>query len=239
MNTSGTLYGIGVGPGDPELVTLKAVKVLHQVPYIFAASSTKNDYSVALNIVRCHLNGAGIEYLPFPMSKDPLVLQAAWEANARRVLEVLDAGSDAGFVTLGDPLTYSTFGYLLKTLKQLRPEVPIVTIPGITSYSAAAALTHIPLTEGEESFYLVSGALGADKLKEVIDRSDNVVMLKTYRHFDAIYQALEERGLLDCTTCISRCGLEGETVVENLRDLKGRELPYLSMIIIKKQGRGY
>ena len=236
---SGTLYGIGVGPGDPELITLKAIKVLHRVPYIFAASSTKNDYSVALNIVRCHLNGAGIEHLPFPMSKDPQVLQAAWEANARRVLEVLDAGRDAGFVTLGDPLTYSTFGYLLKTLKQLRPEVPIVTIPGITSYSAAAALTHIPLTEGEESFYLVSGALGAAKLKEVIDRSDNIVMLKTYRYFDEIYQALEERGLLDWTTCISRCGLDGETVVENLRDLKGRELPYLSMIIIKKQGKGY
>ncbi|MFZ5450193.1 MAG: precorrin-2 C(20)-methyltransferase [Thermodesulfobacteriota bacterium] len=236
---TGTLYGIGVGPGDPELITLKALKVLHKVPHIFAACSTKNSYSLALGIVRCHLNGAGIEHLPFPMSKDPQVLQEAWDQNARRVLEVLDGGSDAAFVTLGDPLTYSTFGYLLKTLKRLRPEVHIVTIPGITSYSAAAALTHIPLTEGEESFYLVSGALGAAKLKEVIDKSDNIVMLKTYRHFDEIYQTLEEKGLLDRTTCISRCGLDGETVVENLRDLKGRALPYLSMIIIKKQGKGY
>jgi precorrin-2/cobalt-factor-2 C20-methyltransferase len=236
---SGTLYGIGVGPGDPELITLKALKVLHRVPYIFAACSTKNTYSLALSIVRCHLNGAGIEHLPFPMSKDPQVLQEAWESNARRVLEVLDAGSDAGFVTLGDPLTYSTFGYLLKTLKRQRPEVHIVTIPGITSYSAAAALTHIPLTEGEESFYLVSGALGAAKLKEIVEKSDNIVMLKTYRHFDEIYQALEEMNLLDRTTCISRCGLDGETVVENLRALKGRDLPYLSMIIIKKKGKGY
>lgn len=236
---TGTLYGIGVGPGDPELITLKAIKVLHRVPHIFAACSTKNNYSLALSIVRCHLNGAGIEHLPFPMSKDAEVLKEAWEQNARRVLEVLDSGSDAAFVTLGDPLTYSTFGYLLKTLKRLRPEVPIITIPGITSYSAAAALTHIPLTEGEESFYVVSGALGAAKLKEVIDKSDNIVMLKTYRHFDEIYETLEEMGLLDRTTCISRCGLDGETVVENLRDLKGRELPYLSMVIIKKQGRGY
>ncbi len=236
---TGSLYGIGVGPGDPELITLKALKVLHQVPYIFAACSTKNSYSLALGIVRCHLNGAGIEHLPFPMSKDPQVLASAWEGNARRVLEVLDSGSDAAFVTLGDPLTYSTFGYLLKTLKRLRPEVHIVTIPGITSYSAAAALTHIPLTEGEESFYLVSGALGAAKLKEVIDKSDNIVMLKTYRYFDEIYQTLEEMDLLDRTTCISRCGMDGETVVENLRDLKGRELPYLSMVIIKKQGKGY
>jgi precorrin-2/cobalt-factor-2 C20-methyltransferase len=189
--------------------------------------------------VRCHLNGAGIEHLPFPMTKDAGVLAAAWERNARRVLEVLATGSDAAFVTLGDPLTYSTFGYLLKTLKRLDPEVGIVTIPGITSYSAAAALTHIPLTEGEESFYLVSGALGAAQLKEVIDKSDNIVILKTYRYFDEIFQVLEDMDLLDRTTCISRCGLEGETIVENLRELKGRELPYLSMVIIKKKGKGY
>jgi precorrin-2/cobalt-factor-2 C20-methyltransferase len=237
--TTGTLYGIGVGPGDPELITLKALKVLHRIPHIFASCSTKNSYSLALRIVRSHLNGAGIEHLPFPMTKDARVLQEAWEYNARRVLEVLVTGVDAAFVTLGDPLTYSTFGYLLKTLKRLAPEVRIVTIPGITSYNAAAALTHIPLIEGEESFYLVSGALGAARLKEVIDKSDNIVILKTYRHFDDIYQTLEEMDLLDRTTCISRCGLEGETVVENLRDLKGRSLPYLSMIIIKKQGKGY
>jgi precorrin-2/cobalt-factor-2 C20-methyltransferase len=236
---AGTLYGIGVGPGDPELITLKALKVLQAVPHIFASCSTKNNYSLALSIVRCHLNGAGIEHLPFPMTRDPQVLASAWEQNARRVLEVLATGSDAAFVTLGDPLTYSTFGYLLKTLKRLAPEVGIVTIPGITSYSAAAALTHIPLTEGEESFYLVSGARGAARLKEVIDKSDNIVILKTYRYFDEIYQVLEDMDLLDRTTCISRCGLEGETIVENLRELQGRELPYLSMIIIKKQGRGY
>ena len=236
---TGTLYGIGVGPGDPELITLKALKVLHRVPHIFAACSTKNSYSLALSIVRCHLNGAGIEHLPFPMSKDARVLAEAWEQNARRVMEVLATGRDAAFVTLGDPLTYSTFGYLLKTLKRLNPEVAIVTIPGITSYSAAAALTHIPLTEGEESFYLVSGALGAAQLKEVIDKTDNIVILKTYRYFDEIFQVLEDMDLLDRTTCISRCGLEGETIVENLRDLKGRELPYLSMVIIKKKGKGY
>jgi len=236
---TGTLYGIGVGPGDPELITLKALKVLQRVPQIFASCSSKNNYSLALNIVRCHLNGAEIEHLPFPMTREPQVLQAAWEKNARRVLEVLGAGSDAAFVTLGDPLTYSTFGYLLKTLKRLNPEVPVITIPGITSYSAAAALTHTPLTEGEESFYVVSGALGAARLRQVVAKTDNIVMLKTYRNFGEIYQALEELDLLDRATCISRCGLEGETVVENLRDFKGQPMPYLSMIIIKKKGKGY
>ena len=236
---TGTLYGIGVGPGDPELITLKALKVLQHIPHIFASCSSKNSYSLALSIVRCHLNGAGIEHLPFPMTRDPEVLHQAWEKNARRVLEILDAGNDAAFVTLGDPLTYSTFGYLLKTLKRMQPEVRVVTIPGITSYNAAAALTQIPLTEGEESFYVVSGALGAARLREVVEKSDNIVMLKTYRNFAEIYAALEELDLLDRAVCISRCGLDGETVVENLRDLKGRDMPYLSMIIIKKRGRGY
>jgi precorrin-2/cobalt-factor-2 C20-methyltransferase len=235
----GTFYGIGVGPGDPDLITLKAVRVLQHVPHIFASCSTKNSYSLALNIVRCHLNGAGLEHLPFPMIRDPQLLKEAWEKNAARVLEVLAEGIDAAFVTLGDPLTYSTFGYLLKTIKRLNPEVPVLTIPGITSYAAAAARTQIPLTEGEESFVLISGAKGAARLREVVDHSDNIVMLKTYRNFAEIYRSLEELDLLDCAVCISRCGLDGETVVENLRGYQGQPLPYLSMIIIKKKGKGY
>ena len=235
----GTLYGIGVGPGDPDLITLKALRVLQRLPYLFASCSTKNRYSLALDIVRPHLNGATLEYLPFPMTKDPQVLQEAWEKNAARVLEVLNSGVDAAFVTLGDPLTYSTFGYLLKTLKRLNPEVRVVTIPGVTSYSAAAALTHIPLTEGEESFVVVSGAQGAARLRELVDQSDNIVMLKTYRNFEEIYQALEELDLLDRAVCVSRCGLDGEMIVKNLRELKGQPLPYFSMVIIKKKWKGY
>ncbi len=231
---TGTLYGIGVGPGDPELITLKALKILRQVPWIFAAASSKNTYSIALNIVRSHLNGAGIENLPFPMTRDPDLLAAAWEQNARRVLAVLEAGWDAAFITLGDPLTYSTFGYLLKTLKQLKPDLKVVTIPGVTSYSAAAAACQTPLSEGEESFYVVSGALGAARLREALARTDTVVILKTYRHFPEIYRTLADLNLLECAVCISRVGLEGETVVRDLRELAGRPLPYLSMIIVKK-----
>ncbi len=230
----GTLFGIGVGPGDPDLITLKALKVLKSVGHIFAASSTKNEYSLALDIVRRHLNGRNVERLPFPMTKAADVLTAAWEENAQRVLEVLATGKDAAFVTLGDPLTYSTFGYLMQTVKRLAPGVPIITIPGVTSYNAAAALSHVPLTEGEESLYVVSGALGPEKLKEAVNQTDNIVMLKVYRNFAAIYQTIEELGLLDCATCVSRVGLTGETVAYNLRALKDRDLPYLSLLIIKK-----
>ena len=231
----GTLYGIGVGPGDPELITLKALKVLEKRPHIFAATSSKNTYSLALDIIHSHLNGAPVEHLPFPMTRDQKVLQEAWEKCARRVLEVLDEGRDAVFITLGDPLTFSTFGYLLKTIKGLDPKVKVVTIPGITSYHAAAARTQTPLGEGEESFLVVSGAMGAAKLREAVDKTDTVVLLKTYRHADDILTALEELGLTDRAVLVSRCGLDDETVVQDVASLKGRPLPYLSMIIVRKK----
>ena len=231
----GTLYGIGVGPGDPELITLKALKVLEKRPHIFAATSSKNTYSLALDIIHSHLNGAPVEQLPFPMTRDQKVLEEAWEKCARRVLEVLDEGRDAVFITLGDPLTFSTFGYLLKTIKGLDPKVKVVTIPGITSYHAAAARTQTPLGEGEESFLVVSGAMGAAKLREAVDKTDTVVLLKTYRHADDILTALEELGLTDRAVLVSRCGLDDETVVQDVASLKGRPLPYLSMIIVRKK----
>jgi len=113
--------------------------------------------------------------------------------------------------------------------------VQVITIPGITSYQAAAALTQTPLGEGEGSFLVVSGARGAAKLREVIDRADTVVLLKTYRYTDDILAALEELGLTDRAVCVSRCGLDGETVVQDVRTLKGQPLPYFSMIIVRKE----
>ncbi len=235
----GILYGIGVGPGDPELLTLKALRILQEVPYVFAAASTKNDYSLALNIVRSHITKAEVAPLFFPMTNDPEALATSWHENARTVLGVIERGQDAAFITIGDPLTYSTYGYLLKTIKKLNPAVEARTIPGITSYHAAAALANIPLTEGEESFYLVSGARGGERLREALAACDNIVMLKTYRQFDKIYQTLEDLQLLDCSTCIVRCGLPDEQVIHDVRSLRGQKMPYLSLLIVKKQGKGY
>ena len=121
----GVLYGVGVGPGDPGLITVKAVRVLERVSKIFAASSTKNDYSLAQRIVQENLRDVSIEQLAFPMTRDEQVLLDAWHENALRVLAVLQEGRDAAFVTLGDPLTYSTFSYLLRTMRELAPDVNI------------------------------------------------------------------------------------------------------------------
>ncbi len=233
---SGILYGIGVGPGDPELVTVKAVNILRRVSMVFAASSTKNDYSIARDIVREHVGETQIEKMSFPMTRDKRVLNEAWERNARRALEVLETGNDAAFITLGDPLTYSTFSYLLRTLKRVAPHIKIVTIPGITSYQAAAAMSNMPIAEGEETVHLISGAKGGATLRRVIGSSENVVMLKTYKHFEDIYDTLEDLGLLDHSVLFSRLGLNGESVVQDLREIKDKKMPYLSLLIVKRNG---
>ena len=231
----GTLYGIGVGPGDPDLITLKAVKVLGRVAVVFASASTKNRYSLSVDIVSPHLKkDIPLIRLDFPMTRDRAVLQSAWERNAVKVKNVLETGQDAALLTLGDPMTYSTFGYLMRTLKASVPDIPIEVIPGITSYQAGCASSHQVLAEGEESFTVVSGALGAGKLKQVIEHTDNVVMIKVYRNYKEIMETLHHLDLISKAVLVSRCGLDGQEIISNLKDQPGVTPPYLSHLIIKK-----
>ncbi|MFH0959459.1 MAG: precorrin-2 C(20)-methyltransferase [Pseudomonadota bacterium] len=231
------LYGIGVGPGDPDLITVKAVRILKSVSVIFAASSTKNDYSLARNIIGKHAPEATIETLPFPMDNDRVVLQKAWEENAKTVLKALSSKGDVAFVTLGDPMTYSTFSYLLKTVRSIASQTDVEIIPGITSYQAAASVANIPLAQGNQSLVVVSGAKGADKLSQTLNRVDNVVILKTYKYFDKIYETLEELDLLDQSTFFSKLGLPGEEIIRNVKTLKGATTPYLSLIIVNRNNK--
>ena len=232
----GTLYGVGVGPGDPELVTLKAVKILRQVSVVFAAASTKNSYSLAQSIVESHLNrGALVRQLGFPMTRDKAILKRAWKDNANEVLKVLEEGKDAAFVTLGDPMTYSTFGYLMRTIRELEPRIPIEVIPGITSYQAGAAAARVPLAEAEESFTVISGAMGAQKLKEVINYADRVIMLKVYRHYGEIMKTLENLEKEKGAVMVTRCGLKEQEIVRDLEKRPDKIPHYLSLLIIGRK----
>ncbi len=233
----GTLYGIGVGPGDPELVTLKAVRMLQRVAVVFAAASSANDYSLAMEIVSPHLGkGVPVIHLGFPMTRDRKKLNDAWEQNGQKVAQTLQKGRDAAFITLGDPLTYSTFGYLLETIRAAYPEIPIEIIPGVTSYQAGAAAAGHVLVEGSESLVVTSGVLSAEKLKQVILRADSAVILKVYRNYGEIMRVLNELGLTDEAILVSRCGLEGEEIAWNLK-LRGDRRPhYMSHLIIRKRG---
>ena len=230
----GTLHGLGVGPGDPQLITLKALEVLKAVPVVFAAGSTKNDYSLALNVVARHLPPqTEIQKLGFPMTEDEDVLRAAWRDNARQVLKVLDSGRDAAFVTIGDPLTYSTYAYLLRTLKEMAPAAKVQTVPGVTAYHAAAARLNLPLVESKQSLLVVSGVSDPAEIPRLAACGDTVVIMKTYRNFDRILDALEELPGTRSTYSVSQCGLEGERIQEDATSLRGQKMPYLSLVIVK------
>lgn len=237
MKQPGTLYGIGVGPGDPDLIPVKAVHTLHSVDVVFTAASTRNNYSRALEIVRPHLSEhVAIDKLDFPMSKDHAVMECAWRQHAAHIAGVLEVGRDAAFLTLGDPLTYSTYGYILRHLKADRPDLSIVTIPGITSYQAAAAAVNQPLVEGEESLLILSGVNGGEGLYEMIPPPDNVVFLKAYRDVDGINEALEKTGLAAGSVAVSNCSTEKQQIHTDLKELGKKPPNYWTLIIAKRSG---
>jgi precorrin-2/cobalt-factor-2 C20-methyltransferase len=227
----GTLYGIGVGPGDPELITLKAVKILAQVDVVYAASSTKNTYSLAISVARPYIpETAEIRYLGFPMSRDPQVMKTAWEKNARMVAQTLVSGKNAAFLTLGDCMTYSTYTYLARHLRRIAPEAKTVAIPGITSYLAAAARLQRPLAEGEESLLIVSGCRGGGKLRQMGPYAENVVFLKAYKNAADITQAINEQGWNENSVGVVSCGLPEERIIEDITEFETASPDYWTLI---------
>jgi precorrin-2/cobalt-factor-2 C20-methyltransferase len=233
---TGTLYGIGVGPGDPDLITVKSAKVLSQVDVIFAAASTKNSYSVAVSAVEPHIpKEVSVRKLPFPMTRDQEVMEKAWADNAAVMVRELESGKDVAFLTLGDPMTYSTYGYVLKYVLSSSPHITVKTIPGITSYQAAAARLNTCLVEGEESLLITSGAKGGDLLRRFSGKLDNVVLLKAYKNVNDIVLALEEADLLDSSMGIRKCGLPDEEVITDLKELAERVPDYWTLVVAKRR----
>lgn len=232
MPNFGTLYGIGVGPGDPDLITVKAVKILSRVKHVFAAASTKNDSSTALSIARPHLgDNVQVQKLGFPMTRDKSILAAAWNDNANSVIKVLQSGENAVFLTLGDPLLYSTFGYLLTTLKSTTPDIPVKAVPGITSFQATASKTLNILAESEQGFRVISGVCCEESLRRDLQGADSAVILKAYKNFPVIKKVLGDLGLAEESLLATRVGQEGETILP-LADAP--EKPhYFSLVLVR------
>jgi len=232
----GTLYGIGVGPGDPDLITLKSTKILSRVHVVFTAASTKNNHSLAVNIAKPHIpETTSIRMLSFPMTKDKKETRESWAENARTIINELEQGKDVAFLTVGDSMTYSTYGYLLKHIKTSAPHVAIESIPGITSYQAAAARLNIPLVEGEESLLVTSGVKGGDRLRQFSCKPETVVFLKAYRNVEDIIAAVDETDLFQDCVGISKCGLPGEEIVTDLKEFAKRPSNYWTLIIAKQK----
>ncbi len=233
---AGTLFGIGVGPGDPELITIKATKILTQVDIVFAAASSKNHHSLAVNIAKPHIpESTRIEMLRFPMTKDKTQTKIAWQAHSETIINELERGNNVAFLTLGDAMTYSTFGYIMKHIQIAAPHLKIKVVPGITSYQAAAACLNTPLVEGEESLMVVSGAEGGDRLREFAGKPENVVFLKAYRNVKDISDAIDEIGKYNSSVGVKNCTHPDQEVIRDIKKLTEHSPNYWTLIIAKQK----
>ena len=230
----GILYGVGVGPGAPDLLTLRAVRVLGEVDVILAAASPRNDFSAALDTARPHLRpDVRVQRLEFPMTRDKAVLHEAWRVAAQTTRDVLESGQSAAFLTIGDPLVYSTFGYLMRTLGECAPHLKVEVVPGITSFQAAAARTRTVLCENGETLRIIPGINSRQSLEESLHESDTAVILKAYRNLPAIVEALDATQRLDSCLLASHVEQPAESVRQGLGGLEGTP-PYMSLILSRK-----
>lgn len=229
------IYAVGVGPGDPELLTRKAERILREVPVICAPTANPTDSSYALSIVEQFLDRNRQEVIVqvFPMRKNQTGLEEFWEEAAAEVAERVRQGSDVAFITIGDPFLYSTFLYIYRIFRERYPDIPVEVVPGISSVSAAAIAAGMPLGLASERIAIIPAAFEED-LRRTLSEFDTVVLMKVSRVFDGIYALLQELGLERNGAFISRVGSPEEEVVFDLGSLVGRKLDYLSLLIVKK-----
>jgi precorrin-2/cobalt-factor-2 C20-methyltransferase len=234
----GTLFGVGLGPGAPDLVTPRASGVIARCKVLAVPVKAKGAESFARAIARAHIRpDHTVLELIFPMRSDPEVLRPHWERAALRLGEHLAAGRDAAFLCEGDPLTYGTFVHVLGAVAKAFPDVPVQVVPGVSAYHAAAALTRTPLAAADDRVAILPAAYGVQEVEAMLERFDTVVLLKPKPIMDPLVDLLEKRGLLPHAVFVSKVGTPEEEVERDLRKLRGRHLEYLSLLIVRNPHR--
>ncbi len=234
---AGTLYGLGVGPGGSGLVTQKAKDILGRTQVLCLPKSGPGRESVALQVAAPFLPaGVAVEELLFPMSRDREVLVRHWKLAAERVAGLLDCFGAVTFITIGDPLVYSTFGYLMRHLLAVRPAARIEVVPGVTSFVAAASRLQLPLVEGDERLAVLTVPVTAEELAACAAFFHTLVLLKVSADYGGTLQLLKQAGLEKEAYLVSRLGGEGELVCHAPFSLSGDTVDYLSLLIVKNRG---
>ena len=239
MTNWGKLIGVSLGPGDPELLTLKAHKTLKGKGLWTYPIKKRGAESYALTIAQ----GAGLQTpkdamaLVFPMTRDQEKLAQAWLQAATELIPTLKEGRDVYFLVEGDASTYSTFAHLARTVTGLESDVEIVTIAGVTSFNASAALLNEPLALEGDALAVIPAGYGVAVIEQLISEFDCLVLIKVKPLLDDIINLLESLDLLQYSSFIEKVGAAEERVITDVASLKGEKVNYLSLMIVKNPKR--
>ncbi|PKB80756.1 MAG: precorrin-2 C(20)-methyltransferase [SAR202 cluster bacterium Io17-Chloro-G9] len=234
-NDLGRFYGVGVGPGDPELVTIKARRLLQSVGAICFTQLDDGRESYALGVVRDYLEGTKPELIRITVpSDDSPVSQGAWDNAALSIGGRLRQGQDVAFITEGDPMLYSEFSYLLDSVRAAVPEAATEVIPGVTSILAAASSSQVPLVTQGQRLAILPAVYGIDDLREAITNYDTIVLMEVNRTLLDALANLESLGLAGKAIYVRQATTPEEQVVQDIHQLSDEDLDYFSLLIIKR-----
>lgn len=233
----GCLYGIGLGPGDSELITKKGLNILEDVSVISFPEKKKGEESYALKIINKYINPTEklLLNLEFPMVKEKDILEKQWINAVEEIWEHLKSGKDVAFLTEGDSLLYSTFIYVDRYMKKLHPEVKVVAIPGISSIFGSAASLGISMADNDDILAIVPANDNKERMKKAILEHDTIFFIKIAKVLDSTIDLLEEMNLLNNAAVVTKATSDEEKIWTDLKELKGKKIPYLSLMVVKKR----
>lgn len=236
------LIGIGVGPGDPELLTVKAVNAIKNADVIMCPASKEDRPSIALSVVDSLIDKSKnqeIVKLIFPMTKDKDILTETWKKNAKIMAEKALSGKKVVYLTVGDPFLYSTWIYMHRDISENHPEIKISVIPGIVSMFTFASKVGVSIAEGAEKVSIIPSCYDLSSVKEIAKNSESMIFLKDGRYFDQVIQVLKEAGFPD--NSIFAIGQDLGTEHEIIRKMTLGEVnddtlttKYFSILVVKR-----
>ena len=233
---NGKAYIIGTGPGDSTLVTIKAVNTIKMLDILYTPEPKKGGDSLALSIVKEYVpDTVEIKQRHFPMNNDSVEKMASWDAIAAEIKDDVKAGKEVGFITLGDPMIYSTYVYIME---RLMDEIEVETIPGISSFSNIASNQNFPLVMDTDPLMVIPCTMEEEKIDAALQTYDCFVLMKVYKNFKEIVQKLEKYDLIDSAILVSNSSQEREVVYKDLRDVHLQEkISYFSTILVNRNNK--
>lgn len=230
----GTLTGISVGPGDPDLITVKALKALQLADVVAFPQGRRGALGLAQQIIAPWLQPHQQQLpLNFPFVTDPVTLQQAWNQAANQVWQILAQGRSVGFACEGDISFYGTFTYLARTLQTTHPDLLIQRIPGVCSPLAAVGALGIPLTMQSDRLAILPAFYGIADLERALDWAEVVVLLKVSSVYRQVWALLQRRQLLRHSWVVVRASQQDEAIYRNLASYPDLDLPYFSLMVVR------